>query len=381
MVTGGTPSTAERKYWGSEYPWVTPTDIQAVRDICCTDRMLSKGGLDKIRPLPEGSVLVTCIASIGKVAVLTAEGGCNQQINAVIPCQGHNKNFLYYYFLSKKQYLLENAGTTATPILSKSKFSKLFICCPPTSEQDSISEALSSIDTLINYLESLIAKKRDIQQATMQQLLSGQRRLPEFSGAWEVKQLGELVSRLANGCIYTQDEKSGVPITRIETISDGTINFARVGYAKITPEMHPYKLQQGDILYSHINSIDHIGKVARYSCGRPLYHGMNLILLRPVSSVDGSFLFFLLSSEPIRRIARTLAKQAVSQASINTAELRALELKVPSHREQTAIARILSDMEIELATLEARRDKAQLLKQGMMQELLTGRIRLTNQGV
>ncbi|WP_211276305.1 restriction endonuclease subunit S, partial [Halopseudomonas pachastrellae] len=193
---------------------------------------------------------------------------------------------------------------------------------------------------------------------------------------WGVARLGDLVSRMANGCVYTPDEKNGVPITRIETISDGTINWNRIGHAKPSPEIESYKIQHGDILYSHINSIDHIGKVARYSDCKPLYHGMNLILLRPNSNIDSDFLFFLLSSETIRRIARTLAKQAVSQASINTKELRALELTIPDVGEQIAVASTLSDMDAELAALESRRDKARQLKQGMMQELLSGRIRL-----
>ncbi|WVM94460.1 restriction endonuclease subunit S [Halopseudomonas pachastrellae] len=119
-----------------------------------------------------------------------------------------------------------------------------------------------------------------------------------------------------------------------------------------------------------------MGKVARYSDCKPLYHGMNLILLRPNSNIDSDFLFFLLSSETIRRTARTLAKQAVSQASINTKELRALELTIPDVGEQIAVASTLSDMDAELAALESRRDKARQLKQGMMQELLSGRIRL-----
>ena len=287
----------------------------------------------------------------------------------VFYCQHFNSN------IGMNAFKEIETGTTMKH-LNVGDMLQLLVPVPPLAEQQEIAEALLDMDAIIDRLDQLIAKKRDIQQAAMQQLLTGQHRLPGFSGEWEVKQLGDLVSRVANGCVYKSAEKSGVPITRIETISDGTINWERVGYAKPTPEIEPYKLQHGDILYSHINSIDHIGKVARYSGGHLLYHGMNLILLRPTSNVDSEFLFLLLSSEKIRRIARTLAKQAVSQASINTTELRALELRIPDLSEQAAIATILSDMDTELATLEARRDKARQLKQGMMQELLTGRIRL-----
>ena len=230
---------------------------------------------------------------------------------------------------------------------------------------------------MISGLDQLIAKKRDIKQAAMQQLLTGQLRLPGFSGDWEKKQLGDVLSRMANGASYKQNEKFGVPVTRIETIATGVIDLERVGLAAYSSELDKYKIEIGDILFSHINSVDHIGKVAYFGGGKTLYHGMNLLLLRAGASINNNFLFLLLSSEFMRRNARVLAKQAVSQASINTAELKGVELLIPSLPEQAAIATTLSDMDNELIKLETRRDKARQLKQGMMQELLTGRIRLS----
>jgi type I restriction enzyme S subunit len=82
IVTGGTPSTFNRSFWNGAHPWVTPTDISGTRDIFTSDRLLSIDGLHQLRELPVGSVLVTCIASIGKNAILRVRGGCNQQINA-----------------------------------------------------------------------------------------------------------------------------------------------------------------------------------------------------------------------------------------------------------------------------------------------------------
>jgi type I restriction enzyme S subunit len=248
---------------------------------------------------------------------------------------------------------------------------------PSVHEQRAIAAALSDMDALINGLDQLIAKKHDIKQAAMQQLLTGQQRLPGFSGEWEVKRLGDVLSRMANGALYISDEKFGVPVTRIETIATGTIDLERVGLAAYSSELDKYRIEVGDILFSHINSIDHIGKVAYFSGGEALYHGMNLLLLRPGNLINNNFLYLLLSSEFMRRKARLLAKQAVSQASINTAELKGVELLLPTLPEQTAIATILSDVDNELTILETRRDKTRELRQGMMQELLTGRIRLS----
>jgi len=264
----------------------------------------------------------------------------------------------------------------AQPAISMANLKKYRIPLPPLTEQRAIAATLFDMDKFISGLDQLILKKRDIKQATMQQLLTSQQRLPGFSEKWEIKRLGEVLSRMANGALYIPDEKNGVPITRIETIANGSIDLKRVGMAAYTSELEKYKLEVGDILFSHINSVDHIGKVAYFGGGETIYHGMNLLLLRAGISISPDFLFLLLSSEFMRRKMRLLAKQAVSQASINTAELKGVELLIPTLPEQTAITTILSDMSSELTTLEIRRDKARQIKQSMLHELLTGRVRI-----
>ncbi|HCL14500.1 MAG TPA: hypothetical protein DIC61_04595 [Pseudomonas sp.] len=374
---GGTPATSIRDYYGGDIPWITSSDLNQGNIESVSGRITPLGLENSSAKMVNPNSLLIALygATAGTTAITRISGAINQAVLAIIPKSG-STTFIYQYLRLKKDWLIKTFTQGGQPNLSGEIIKSLIIPFPDESEQSSIASALSEMDSLISGLDQLIAKKRDIQQAAMQKLLTGQRRLPGFSGEWEVKKLGDLVARITNGCVYTSDEKTGVPITRIETISDGNINWERVGYAKPCPEIESYKIQYGDILYSHINSIDHIGKVARYSDSKSLYHGMNLILLRPASGVDSDFLFRLLGSERIRRIARVLAKQAVSQASINTKELRELDLTIPSFDEQTAIAAILSDMDTELAALEARRDKARQVKQGMRQELLTGKIRL-----
>ena len=105
LVTGGTPHTAIDYYWGGRYPWITPTDISSSRDIAASERMITEKGLAAIRGLPADSVLVTCIASIGKNAILKTKGGCNQQINAIIPNGGYSADFIYYLFEYNVQHL------------------------------------------------------------------------------------------------------------------------------------------------------------------------------------------------------------------------------------------------------------------------------------
>ena len=177
VVTGGTPRTDVAEFWGDEYPWVTPTDISTRRDMFSSDRWLTKKGLDAVRVLPPNTVLVTCIASIGKNAVLRTTGACNQQINAVIPNRSSDAGFLYYLFEASKQYLLANAGITATSIISKAAFSELTFRTPLLEEQVAIAAVLSDMDAELAALEARRDKTRDLKQAMMQELLTGKTRL------------------------------------------------------------------------------------------------------------------------------------------------------------------------------------------------------------
>jgi type I restriction enzyme S subunit len=177
IVTGGTPRTDIKYFWGDCYPWITPTDITSCRDMYASERSLTLKGLNAIRLLPANTVLVTCIASIGKNAILKTKGGCNQQINAVIPNKNNSAEFLYYLFEASKQYLLANAGITATSIVSKAVFGELCFLVPSSNEQIAIATVLSDIDTEITALETRRDKTRDLKQGMMQELLTGRIRL------------------------------------------------------------------------------------------------------------------------------------------------------------------------------------------------------------
>ncbi len=184
VVTGGTPRTDVSEYWGDTYPWVTPTDISGGRDMFSSERWLTQAGLDAVRELPPNTVLVTCIASIGKNAILKTSGACNQQINAVVPNETSDAVFLYYLFEASKQYLLANAGVTATSIISKAAFSKLMLRVPLLDERTAIATVLADMDAEVAALERRRDKTRAIKQGMMQQLLTGRVRLvePEVAG-------------------------------------------------------------------------------------------------------------------------------------------------------------------------------------------------------
>lgn len=177
IITGGTPPTGVKAYWNGSIPWVTPTDITSTKNIYTTDRKITNTGLSKLRKLPKNSVLITCIASIGKNAVIKKDGACNQQINAIIPSNGYDSEFLYYLFESNKSYLLSNAGITATNIISKKDFALIEFLVPKLDEQKAIAQVLSDMDLEIEALEEKLKKYKTIKQGMMQELLTGRIRL------------------------------------------------------------------------------------------------------------------------------------------------------------------------------------------------------------
>lgn len=181
VKTGTTPPTKEDSYYNGEYPWVTPTDINYNKYITKTERTLTEKGLKKGRYVPKNSLLVTCIASIGKNCIITSEGSCNQQINAILPSKYHSNEFLYYLIEQSKNYLLSFAGTTATNIINKREFENLKFDIPSNlKEQEAIADILSTQDELIEAIENEIDLLKKGKKGLMELLLTGKLRVDEI---------------------------------------------------------------------------------------------------------------------------------------------------------------------------------------------------------
>ena len=178
IITGNTPSTKNESFWNGNNIWVTPTDIKQ-KYISNSERKLTDDGLKKSRKLPANTLLITCIASIGKNAILKCEGACNQQINAIIPNKNYNVDFLYYLFENEKSYLKFKAPQSVIKIMSKSEFSKLVFKFPLLEEQEKIGGYLSLLDAEIDNLKKQKELIKEMKRGAMQKLLSGEVRLLE----------------------------------------------------------------------------------------------------------------------------------------------------------------------------------------------------------
>lgn len=257
---------------------------------------------------------------------------------------------------------------------------------PPIPEQRAIAAALSDVDGYISALERLITKKRNIKQGAMQELLTGKRRLPGFSGEWMEKPLGSIadVTKLA-GFEFTAhivyEDIGKVIALRGLNVKAGHLDLTDVKYidksnfSKLTRS----KLYTGDMLFTYVGTI---GDVALVDADDKYYLAPNVALIR-FNERDANPQFMLyqfMSAEFQKRVISPLIA-STTQSALSMANIRLFNVLLPSPTEQTTIAALLSDMDAEIDALTAKLAKMRNIKQGMMQELLTGRIRLTSEEV
>lgn len=269
-------------------------------------------------------------------------------------CFSYAWTFLRSDFFKSQIDLMITGG--AQPNFGPYHLNKVLVQLPPLSEQMSISDALTDQDKIIGSLDQLIAKKRNIQQATMQQLLTGKRRLPGFSGGWEEASLGE-ISYISKGEQLSQRGDAAGLIPHF----NGGVSASSYTDTANTPE-DTIAISEGG------NSCGFVQFITT-----PFWCGGHCYAVRP-RGIENLFLYFALKGKQDRIMGLRVGS---GLPNIQKSALNSFKIALPSCRyEQTAIATILADMDSELAALEARRDKAHQLRQGMMQELLTGRIRL-----
>ena len=279
--------------------------------------------------------------------------------------------------LQRSIFVAGGTGSTVSNLRIPS-LKSLQIPTPPLPEQRSIATALSDMDELLGGLDRLIAKKRDLKQSAMQQLLTGKTRLPGFDGKWEVKRLGDLGHFLKGSGVKKDKTRSGnLPCIRYGEIYTYHNDHIKSFNSWISPEVArtATMLKKNDILFAGSGETkEEIGKCVAFVDDFEAYAGGDTVILRP-SNVNAIFLGYYCNTAPVN-LQKASKGQGDAVVHISANALASIELTIPDILEQTAIASVLSDMDTEIAAIEQRRHKTRDLKQAMMQELLTGKIRL-----
>ncbi|MBC6456065.1 MAG: restriction endonuclease subunit S [Hormoscilla sp. SP5CHS1] len=335
--------------------------------------------------ISEGDIIVSCSGTIGciyKIPEGAPQGVINQALLKITLNNNLiDSNFFLAVFCCDKfqEKITENShGGAMQNLVGMDTFKNTLLQLPPLPEQRAIAQTLSDVDALIAALDKLITKKRNIKTATMQQLLTGKKRLSGFSDEWHQVLLGEL-GVFSKGSGIKKDDvlDYGFACIRYGEIYTKHHDFIKKFYSFISEKTanNSQVIKSGDLLFAGSGeTAEEIGKCVAFLKGKIAYAGGDIVIFSPKEQ-DSMFLGYLMNYESIvRQKARMGQGDAV--VHIQAKNLAQLQFDLPPLEEQRAIASILSDIDAEIAALEKRRAKTKAIKQGMMEQLLTGKTRL-----
>jgi type I restriction enzyme S subunit len=357
------------KYYGGEIPFIQTGDVKTSSGWIRTySQTLNREGLKVSKLFPEGTLFLTIAANVGDVGFASFDTACPDSLVAITPVNRVDKRWLAHELRSRKPAFEKLASHNAQLNLNLEKLRPYLLPVPSSTEQQEIAEGLSDADALIESLEHLLAKKRQIKQGAMQELLTGKKRLPGFSGEWEVKRLGEICEIAMGRTPSRLNPKYWGGGYKWLSISDLRTKVVTESREEITAlaAVGMQVIPKGTLLMSF-----------KLSIGRLCFAGCDLYSNEAICSFNKlranvDFLYYALGQTDFS----LYGKQAVKGYTLNSESLKLVEVLLPGEAEQISIATLLSDMDAEIAALEAKLTKARQIKQGMMQELLTGRIRL-----
>lgn len=334
IVTGNTPPKKDPDNYGPGIPWVKPPDLDAWEPVTQTAETLSSKGQKLARLLPEGTVMVCCIGSIGRVGIAGTTVATNQQINSLIFCPTINPKFGYYYCRHISQEFQAAARNAVVPILNKSNFSKIEMPLPPLSEQRRIVEILDQADALRKKRAEADAKAARILPALFHRVFGDPLALVS-SG--EGVPLSELEVDMQNGfACGEKDVEDGVPHLRMNNIDDaGVLNLELVRTVPLDRDTQRYRLMERDVLFMGTNSEDKIGKTCLFlpPDERTYLFSNHLIRLRVSDSrITPEYLVGFLHLLWSKRFFPSIAKRWVNQSAVAQSSLAALRIPLPGGR-------------------------------------------------
>jgi type I restriction enzyme S subunit len=381
--SGHTPNKKHPEYWDGDIKWISLRDSDRLDALYIYDTAakITPAGIANSSAVlhPKGTVVLSRDAGVGKSSITADVMAVSQHFMAWQCGSQLDNHFLYYWLQAKKSEFERIAIGNTIKTIGLPYFKQLKIPLPPLPEQKAIAQALSDADAAIAELDRLITKKRNIKQGTMQQLLTGKKRLPGFSGEWEVKTLEE-VSKLSSGTTPSRKLEERYYLNgNIHWVKTADLNNSVINYTeeKITElalnETCLRKYDIGTVLVAMYGGFNQIGRTGLLRIAATVNQA--LIAIQPQhQTLNPTFLINYLNFQVC--YWKNIAISSRKDPNITSRDVKNFPIALPSLPEQKAIAQVLTDMDTEIEALEQKRDKYKAIKQGMMQELLTGRTRL-----
>ena len=391
--SGGTPSKENPAYWGGDIPWISAKDLKKLFLDAAQINVTEEGSKNGARLVPPGTLLIlvrgmTLLKDV-PVAIATVPLTFNQDIKALAPNKGVNGEYLAYFLASRKSQLMNlvNQAGHGTGRLQTDLLKSFPVLLPPTGlEQDEIAKVIHTWDRAIDLTERLIAAKRERRRWLMQQLLTGQRRFPRFTRSnemrqtrygtipsdWKYPQIGEI----ATGISLKNTTGSELPVlscTKHHGLVDSLEYFGKRVFSK---DLSTYKIVRRAQFAYATNHIDE-GSIGYQDLYEEALISPMYTVFEAGEEVDDRFLFLLLKTELYRHIFEVNTSASVDRrGSLRWAGFAKIHIPLPPIDEQRAIIGAFELADRELAKLNNQLDALKNQKKGLMQQLLTGKVRV-----
>jgi type I restriction enzyme S subunit len=393
--TGTTPSTKKSEYWDKgTINWITPTDLSRLNGklrIKESERKITEKALKEtnLALMPKGSIILSTRAPVGYVAVLEQDATFNQGCKGLIPKDVKRvcSDFYCYYLLNKKQILQNLSGGSTFTELSKGMLETLHVPFLAFSEQQKIAEVLSVVDDAIQKTDEVIAKTERLKKGLMQELQTRGIGHKEFKDTeigripkeWEVGRLRDVIFEAKSGFACGKRDKNGILQLRMDSIeTEGWINTEAGVKVPMPEDVEDHILKPGDILFNNTNSVHLIGKTAifRGEFPRCVYSNHLTRIRVNLNKVIPEWILYLLIRKWQFGIFKAICHRHVHQAGINNEDILNLKIPVPQVQEQKRMASIISTNDEKLRLERNEKAKLERIKQGLMDLLLTGKVRV-----
>lgn len=387
VVTGRTPSTKRKNFYGGEYSLISPADLDNGKYVFTAHKRLSRQGFRECRALPKHTVLVGCIGNVGKLGMVADDrSSTNQQINAVIVNPENDAHFLYYCLHASRSRLERAADKTTLPILNKTNFENFEIAVPPLTEQRKIARVLGVVQWAIEQQERLIALTMELKKTLLHKLftegLCGEPQKQTDIGpvpqSWDVRRIGDYCASSAFGPRFGSNlySRNGniVTLRTTDLDDDGNIDFREAPKARL--ELNKFEghlLCPNDVVVSRSGTCGIAAVFEGYDL--PVLPGAFLIRLRLSRGLRPQFLRYYINSPDGRPRISNIAQGAI-QKNISGTALKNFEVPIPDLEEQQQIERHVETIDRKLGLQTKKHSALTALFRTLLHQLMTAQIRV-----
>jgi len=376
-----------------EVPWCRIEDIEGKY----ISRSISNQGVNEdtikemnLKVIPKGSLIYSCSATLGVGAITQNDIITNQTFIGMVPSERINIEFLYYLLNFHKSRFVKIASGTTIPYISREKFENFRIMIPSIKEQQKIADILTSVDCAISKTEAIIKQTKKVKKGLMQQLLTkgmGHTKfkksvigmIPESWSIVELADLADIKSGITKGRKVKDEKMFSAPYLRVANVQDGYLDLQEIKCIDVTSsELERYELLHGDVLLTEGGDADKLGRGCVWKNEIPkCIHQNHVFRVRTdPTKLLPEYLSFLTGSDYGKTYFFKCSKQTTNLASINSSQLKAFPVILPSIDEQQRIINTLNSLKSKVDFERRKQREILVLKQSLMQDLLTGNVRV-----